>query len=102
MNVPTVLVVFGTTGDLMTRKILAALAYLSMSERLPDHFRVIGWGRRGWDDAQLRAHVASILDAYEGIKPEGEAREDFISRFVYHDGQFDDEEAYQALAARLF
>jgi len=101
VNVPTVLVVFGTTGDLMTRKVLAALAYLCVSERLPDRFRVIGWGRRGWDDAHLRAHVASILDAYEGIKPEGEAREDFISRFVYHDGKFDDDEAYQALAGRM-
>lgn len=101
MNVPTVLIAFGTTGDLMTRKIIPSLAYLAVNDRLPDRFRVGGWGRRGWDDERLRAHVAGVLDAYPGPQPEGDAREAFLGAFCYHDGAFDDADAYHALADRL-
>ena len=101
MSTPTVLVAFGATGDLMTRKIIPSLAYLSVLGALPGRFRVVGWGRRGWDDAQLRRHVAGVLDTYPGPQPEGAAREAFLSAFVYHDGAFDDARAYHLLAERL-
>jgi len=101
VNTPTVLVVFGTTGDLMTRKVVPSLAYLSVQQRLPRQFRVVGWGRRGWDDAQLRSHVSGVLDAYPGPQPRGEARDAFLDMFVYHDGAFDDAAAYASLADRM-
>ena len=101
MNVPTVLVVFGTTGDLMARKIVPSLAYLSVKGRLPDRFRVLGWGRRGWDDGQLRAYVGSVLDAYDGLKPDGAERAAFLELFSSHNGDFGDDAAYEALSGRL-
>ncbi len=98
---PTTLVVFGTTGDLMARKIVPSLAYLYINERLPDRLRVVGWGRRGWDDAQLRDHVRGILEPYDGVKPEGEELERFLDLFTYHDGTFTDDGAYVALRERI-
>jgi glucose-6-phosphate 1-dehydrogenase len=47
---PTVLVVFGTTGDLMARKIVPSLFHLRGQGLLPERFRVVGFGRRDWDD----------------------------------------------------
>ncbi len=101
MSTPTTLVVFGTTGDLMARKIIPSLAYLAERQRLPSEFEVIGWGRRGWGDPQLREHVSGILDEYAGPRPEGERRTRFISLFRSHDGAFDDPGAYDRLAALL-
>ncbi len=99
MQTPTVLTVFGTTGDLMTRKVIPSLAYLYVNGRLPERFRVVGWGRRGWDDGRLREHISAILDAYQGPKPEpGAQHEAFLEMFGYHDGTFDDADAYRALA----
>jgi glucose-6-phosphate 1-dehydrogenase len=100
-NAPTVLTVFGATGDLMARKIVPSLAYLKARGRLPDHFRVIGFSRREWDDATLRIHVEGILDSFHGIALEPGAREEFLDLFTYHQGQFPDAAAYASLADRL-
>jgi glucose-6-phosphate 1-dehydrogenase len=98
VSTPTVLVVFGATGDLMSRKIVPALAYLRVKRRLPERFRVIGFSRRDWSDKDLRAHVRGILDAYEGLAPVNDEREAFLRMFTYQRGTFDDEAAYEALA----
>ncbi|MCX8007459.1 MAG: glucose-6-phosphate dehydrogenase [Coriobacteriia bacterium] len=98
---PTTLVVFGATGDLMARKIVPALAYLSVNTRLPDRFRVIGFSRREWTDDDFRAHVRTVLDGYPGAAPAGAEREAFISRFSYQQGTFDDPGAYEALATDI-
>jgi len=100
-NTPTVLTVFGATGDLMARKIVPSLAYLKTRGRLPDRFKVIGFSRRDWTDATLREHVAGILDGFEGIAPTGEEREEFLDLFTYHQGQFYDDDAYVSLAGHL-
>jgi len=97
-NRPTILTVFGATGDLMARKIVPSLAYLQVKGRLPEQFRVIGFSRRDWSDEDLRAHVRVILDAYEGLAPEGAGREAFLEMFSYQRGTFDDTSAYEALA----
>jgi len=97
-NRPTILTVFGATGDLMARKIVPSLAYLQVKSRLPERFRVIGFSRRDWSDEDLRAHVSAILDAYEGLAPTGDAREAFLEMFTYQRGTFDDAAAYEALA----
>ncbi len=98
-NRPTILTVFGATGDLMARKIVPSLAYLQIKGRLPERFRVIGFSRREWSDDDLRTHVRTILDEYEGLAPAGAAREAFLEMFTYQRGTFDDESAYEALAA---
>lgn len=43
---PTILVLFGITGDLSKRKLLPALASLAMGDHLPESFRLIGVTRR--------------------------------------------------------
>jgi glucose-6-phosphate 1-dehydrogenase len=97
-NTPTVLVVFGATGDLMARKIVPSLAYLKAKGRLPERFRVIGFSRRDWSDEDIRGHVHSILDAYEGLAPEASERDEFLGMFTYQRGTFDDALAYAELA----
>ncbi|MCE5191042.1 MAG: glucose-6-phosphate dehydrogenase [Actinomycetia bacterium] len=94
---PTILVVFGATGDLMARKIVPSLAYLKVKGRLPERFRVIGFSRRDWSDGDFQAHVRSILDAYDGIAPSSAGREAFLGMFTYRRGTFDDASAYGEL-----
>jgi len=59
----TTLVIFGISGDLATRKLLPALAYLETLGALPDGFAVVGTSRR-----ELNANT--LLDgALTGIEP---------------------------------
>ena len=78
-STPTVLVVFGATGDLMARKIVPSLYHLNSEGLLPPRFRVVGFSRRDWSADDLRAHVREIvgakypsandLEEFYGMKP---------------------------------
>ena len=51
---PLVLVIFGASGDLTSRKILPALANLADRGRLNENFTVIGVARTEWTDEEFR------------------------------------------------
>ncbi|MGB4442151.1 MAG: hypothetical protein WBJ62_08005 [Coriobacteriia bacterium] len=57
---PTVLVVFGATGDLMARKIVPSLFHLNRDGLLPPLLRVVGFSRRYWSD-DARVHEQALL-----------------------------------------
>ncbi|HSK46740.1 MAG TPA: glucose-6-phosphate dehydrogenase [Coriobacteriia bacterium] len=92
---PTILVVFGTTGDLFSRKIVPSLFYLRGLGLLPQRLCVVGFGRREWDDERLRLHVRQIL-AEHTTDAEPSDVEDFVHLFRYQRGEFNDPESYAA------
>jgi glucose-6-phosphate 1-dehydrogenase len=97
---PSILVVFGPTGDLMARKVVPALFYLRGKGQLPEKLRVVGFGRREWGDAELREHVRGILaERASGADP-GDI-DDFLGIFEYQRGEFHDGDAYRATQAHL-
>jgi len=97
---PTILVVFGPTGDLMARKVVPSLFYLMGKDLLPERLVVVGFGRREWGDAELRAHVRAILDE-RAEKADPADVEHFLSLFRYQRGEFHDLEAYHDMARSL-
>ncbi len=94
---PTVLVVFGATGDLMARKVVPSLFHLRSKGLLPRHFRVVGFGRREWGDEQLREHVGAIL-AERAADASKEDVQEFLELFRYQRGEFPDLASYEATA----
>lgn len=58
----TLLVIFGASGDLTSRKLIPALCNLAEDNYLPDNFIVIGSSRSKLSDDEFRAKV------YEGIR----------------------------------
>jgi len=97
-NVPTVLTVFGATGDLMARKIVPSLFHLWSKTLLPEQFAVVGFSRRDWDDTAFRAHVSAILSDSDADAAPGEV-DRFCELFRYCRGQFDTAEGYERLRA---
>src|SRR5664279_3511636 len=84
---PSILVVFGPTGDLMARKVVPSLFYLRGKGQLPAKLRVVGFGRREWGDAELRAHVRGIL-AERAASADPADVEAFLELFEYQRGEF--------------
>jgi glucose-6-phosphate 1-dehydrogenase len=92
--VPTVFVLFGITGDLVKRKILPSLYNLYINKLLPDKWQVYGFGRRDWNDEQLRMYLKDLL-------PEDKIKAEFVKHFFFIQGNFDEPIGYKKLAITL-
>ncbi len=100
VNIPTILVILGATGDLMTKKVIPALFYLHEQKKLPEQFKIIGFSRRDLTEENFNSHIAEIIDAaYPSHNPD--TRKIFLEYFIFQRGNFDVKEDFQALAKIL-
>ncbi len=77
--------IFGITGDLAKRLLFPSLYNLAAAGSLPDDFRLIGVGRRDWNDQVLRKYLRDSLKLFLGGTPEARvigwlARANFLSK----------------------
>ena len=100
-NIPTVLIIFGATGDLMNKKIAPALFFLHKNKHLPDKFKVLGFSRRQLSDRKFRAHIFSILKEKKLVKKINKDTNNFLRRFHFQAGNFADYETYKRLKIHL-
>lgn len=98
---PTILVIFGMTGDLSEKKIIPSLWHLFQKGRLPKQLSVIGFSRRTLSDKQFKELVLSIIKKRGGVKIKNEDFLRFFKVFSYHAGTFEDEKAYRNLANKI-
>jgi glucose-6-phosphate 1-dehydrogenase len=95
---PSVLVLFGVTGDLSRKKLLPAIYDLANRGLLPPGFSLVGFARRDWEHEDFRQV------AYEAVKQHARTpfREDVWTHLAegmhFVPGTFDDPAAFDALA----
>lgn len=99
-NIPTVLVIFGATGDLMVKKIVPSLFHLYEKQKLPKLFKIFGVARRDLSDDEFRNHIGKILRTHPDIKTKKNI-DKFFDYFSYHAGKFEDINDYNSLAKIL-
>ncbi len=97
-NPKSIVVVFGATGDLSTRKLIPSLYRLFRKEKLSEEFAVVGVARRPLSNEQFRATVKkSVESAFtKGLKDER-----FLSHFYYQPFDVTNKESYQQLKQLL-
>lgn len=102
---PCSLVIFGATGDLTATKLLPALFHLESAGRLAKNMTIIAFARRKWSLAQWQAHVSDALKDIINEKTSTQQQKalfkQFLDRFRYHQGSFDDLSRYQELASTI-
>ncbi|MEM9400324.1 MAG: glucose-6-phosphate dehydrogenase [Verrucomicrobiota bacterium] len=99
---PFSLVIFGASGDLTSRKLVPALFGLHKEGLLPDQFEIIGFARREKSDDSFRDEMLAGAQKFSRFAPIDENEwKDFAQHIVYHQGNFDDSQAYQSLADRI-
>src|SRR3989344_5415592 len=96
-NIPTILVAFGATGDLMRRKVIPALYHLHQHDQLPDKFRVIGFSRREYTDKMFHTFITEVLATRYGTSISKKSLASFLRRFHFQRGDFDEAERYASL-----
>jgi len=97
---PTIIVIFGATGDLSQRKLLPALFDLYLKEALPGCFRVVGFSRGDFSDEAFQTFAREAIVA-KGQKNPSEKLEDFLTCLSYQSGEFGQEDQYGVLGERL-
>ena len=95
---PCILVIFGATVDLTSRKLLPALYNLSREGQLPSHFACVGFARRPKDHAKFRQEMHDAISNFSRVKPIEETLwHSFTNQIFYHQSNFDDDHGYDAL-----
>jgi len=100
---PCAIVIFGASGDLTNRKLLPALYNLAMGGLLSDRTAIIGFGRQPMTDDEFRESIRIGIDRYSRTRPvRAEVWTALAPRLSYHQGSYDDPDAFGRLRERLF
>jgi glucose-6-phosphate 1-dehydrogenase len=101
-TLPSIIVIFGGTGDLAKRKLIPAFYNLFLDGWMQEQFAIVGLGRTELDDQSYRNRL------YEGIKefsrngePDEEKWNVFKSSVFYFQSNINQEDAFQQLGNRL-
>lgn len=100
-NYSTTIVIFGASGDLTRRKLIPALFNSYCKERMPADFRIVGFARRPWDDAELRQILQAGMQEYAANAYNDDKWTDFAGRIFYARGDLDTTEDFAALKQQL-
>ncbi len=99
---PCLVVIFGATGDLTSRKLLPALYNLSADGQLPVHFACVGFARRDKSHDDFRKEMFDAISQFSRSKPNsGESWRNFSEQLFYHRSEFDNDEGYEDLRTFL-
>jgi glucose-6-phosphate 1-dehydrogenase len=99
---PSILVLFGATGDLAHRKVMPALYQLWRTNLLPHEFVLVAIGRRPYDSASFRAEIRKSLEKYARLLPLDEAAwKSFSERIEYRRLDFEEADGFDRLATYL-
>ena len=94
---PTVLVVFGATGDLARRKLLPALYNLAHGGALPERFEIIGVARSEEPQESFRMTARQSIERFSRRRPDPDMLAGLLDRLLYVSATFDDDRAYDEI-----
>jgi len=94
-NIPTILIILGATGDLMTRKIAPALCHMLHVGSIPDMFKVVGVARRDLSNDDYRDFLEEKIK--KRIKTKSPQLKKFLNLTSYHQGLFQSARTYASL-----
>lgn len=98
---PCVVVIFGASGDLTSRKLIPALFEMHLAGRLNPLTRVLGVARSEFSDEQFRAHLEPGAREAQKERFERRAWDEFARRVHYHAANAGEPAAYPALMRRV-
>ncbi|MGD8843096.1 MAG: glucose-6-phosphate dehydrogenase [Gammaproteobacteria bacterium] len=87
-------VIFGATGNLAKVKLLPALYSLDAAGRLPNGLKVVGFGRRDWDDNAWREEVRGWL---ADKRTDDAVLERFFARLFFFGGDISNDDSFTKL-----
>ncbi len=98
---PSGIVIFGVTGDLSRKKLMPAIYDLANRGLLPPGFSLVGFARRDWANEDFGQVVHDAVKQYSRTPFSEEVWRHLAEGFRFVQGTFDDDAAFDVLAATL-
>jgi glucose-6-phosphate 1-dehydrogenase len=99
---PCIMVIFGATGDLTSRKLIPALYNLAKDKQLPEKFACVAFARRDKTNEQFRNEMLEAVKEFSRTLPiDMELWKKFSEKIVYHRSDFHEDEGYESLKKLL-
>jgi len=98
---PTIVVIFGASGDLTARKLIPAVFNLAVDNLLPADFFLVGYGRTAIPDDEFRKLAADAIKEFSRRDLQPAVWERVARNTSYVAGGYDDAEAYVRLAQHI-
>ena len=94
---PTVVVIFGASGDLAARKLIPAIYNLSVDNLLPNNFRLIGFGRKLISNQEFRRLMREALENHSRRSLKDEIWDKLEKLITYQSSDYADLDSYKNL-----
>jgi glucose-6-phosphate 1-dehydrogenase len=98
---PCALVIFGVTGDLSRKKLMPAVYDLANRGLLPPGFGLVGFARRDWEDQDFAQIVHDAVKEHARTPYRESVWNQLVEGFRFVQGTFDDDSAFDSLAATV-
>lgn len=99
---PCVIVIFGASGDLTSRKLIPALFHLAGQACLSKTFRIIGVSLEDWSSQTFREKMrAGTETSQEILSFESDEWQHFTTRLEYLSGDFNDADTFSRLSSLI-
>jgi len=99
---PTILFIFGGSGDLTQRKLIPALYNLYIDQYLPDQFQIISIGRTDFTTASYKTHIKRGVQEFSRRKlDEKDTWAKFAQHVEYDMLDLESEKTYKTLGNKI-
>jgi glucose-6-phosphate 1-dehydrogenase len=99
---PTIIFIFGGSGDLTYRKLVPALYNLYLDGYLPKQFRIVSLGRTAFSQSSYKAYVKKGVQEFSRRKEEiGEKWKAFADAIEYIKADLMQDRTYKSMATRI-
>ena len=98
---PHILTIFGASGDLARRKLIPSIFNLYLQDLLPQHFALLGTGRKKYTDESFREHMKEALETFSGDKADPTSIRPFLECLYYVSIDTSDPAEYTRLKQKL-
>ena len=98
---PCVVVIFGASGDLTSRKLIPALHNLQVEGLIPPATSILGTARTEHSDEEFARELRSAVEEYSRIAPTDATWKDFGSNAFYVTGDVTDDALWADVKAKL-
>ena len=98
---PTIIFIFGGSGDLTNRKLIPALYNLYLDNHMPEKFSIIGLGRTKFTDKQYRDKVFEGIKDFSRQKGTKETWAKFSESVSYQVSDVYDDKSYTEMGEKI-
>jgi glucose-6-phosphate 1-dehydrogenase len=98
---PTVVVIFGASGDLTARKLIPAIYNLSVDNLLPADFHLVGYGRKTMSDDEFRAIASKAIKDFSRREMDDKVWARVSANTTYVAGAYDEKAGFDRLADHI-